>query len=92
MRLGLAEGSNLVAVSEAFQINYLRTHRLIAQLPDPSAKSAAKLQLWVNQRLVLRPNLTPSIGIKADKPATLVFAQAFSGRVIHVGPSDGPIE
>ena len=92
MRLGLAEGSNLVAVSEAFQINYLRTHRLIARVTDSSVKSAPKLQLWVNQRFVLRPNLTPSSGTKADNPATPVLARAFSGRVIHVGPSEGPIE
>jgi hypothetical protein len=89
MRIGLAQGTNLVAVSEAFQINYLLTHRLIAQLPD---KAAPKLQLWVNHRLVLRPNLTPPKPSLPEIAPTMILAQAFSGRVIHVGRSDGPIE
>lgn len=92
MRLGLAQGSHLFAVSEAFQINYLRTHRLIAQLTEPSTKAAPKLQLWVNQRLVLRPDLKPSAPTLTTPSSAPVIAQAFSGRVIHIGPCDGPIE
>jgi hypothetical protein len=88
MRLALARGSSLYAVSEAFQINYLSRHRLIATLTPTGARNMPQLKLWVNQRLVLRPTLysAPSVptGIETE-------VAAFNGEILKIAPSDGPI-
>jgi hypothetical protein len=85
LRIGLVRDSHLVAVSEAFQVNYLRQHRLVATLtPDPLGREP-RLRVWVNQRLVLRPNLTKTAYGREVPPAP------FSGNILRLGIGDAPI-
>ena len=89
LRVALSHGSKLYAVSEAFQINYLRRHRMIATLTPALEGQAPQLKIWVNQRLVLRPQLNPYPG---SLHGTELATTRFNGRIFHIGPSEGPIE
>ena len=89
LRVALAQGSKLYAVSEAFQINYLRRHRMIATLTPAPEGQAPQLKIWVNQRLVLRPQLNP---YPSTLHGTELATTRFNGRIFHIGPSEGPIE
>jgi hypothetical protein len=89
LRVALSRGSKLYAVSEAFQINYLRRHRLIATLMPAPEGQAPQLKIWVNQRLVLRPQLNPYPG---SLHGTELATTRFNGHIFHIGPSEGPIE
>ena len=89
LRVALSHGSKLYAVSEAFQINYLRRHRMIATLTPALEGQAPQLKIWVNQRLVLRPQLNPYPG---SLHGTELAKTRFNGRIFHIGPSEGPIE
>jgi hypothetical protein len=85
LRIGLVRDSKLVALSEAFQVNYLRQHRLVATLtPDP-VDQQPQLRVWVNQRLVLRPTLTNTT-VGREVPAS-----PFSGDILGLGTGDAPI-
>lgn len=87
-RIGLARGTALHAVSEAFQINYLRQHRLIATLQHAPKGAPPQLRVWVNQRLVLRPKLNPNIAYGGG-----AFAETpFDGHILRIATSEGPID
>jgi hypothetical protein len=88
MRVGLARGSTLHAVSEAFQINYLSRHRLIATLTPKGARNMPQLKLWVNQRLVLRPTLYVAKSVPEE---TETGVTTFNGEILKIATSDGPI-
>jgi hypothetical protein len=89
LRVALSHGSKLYAVSEAFQINYLLRHRLIATLMPAPEGQAPQLKIWVNQRLVLRPQLNPYPG---SLHGTELATASFNGHIFHIGPCEGPIE
>ena len=89
MRVGLARGSTLHAVSEAFQINYLSRHRLIATLTPTGARNMPQLKLWINQKLVLRPTLDVAKPVPEE---TKTEVAAFHGEILTIAPSDGPID
>ncbi len=89
LRVALAQGSKLYAVSEAFQVNYLRRHRLIATLKPAPEGQPPQLKIWVNQRLVLRPQLNPYPG---SLHGTELAPTRFNGQIFHITRSEGPIE
>jgi len=88
VRIGLARGSALLSVSQAFQITYLRQHRLIATLQPDAAGSPSQLRIWVNQRLVLRPKLS----LNSAGGGSAFTETPFSGRILRVATSEGPID
>ena len=86
IRIGLARDSKSVAESEAFQVNYLRKHKLVATLsPDPTDREP-RLSIWINQRLVIRQNLTRSVEGREVAP------KRFSGEILRLGLGDAPID
>ena len=89
LRVALAQGSKLYAVSEAFQVNYLLRHRLIATLSPAPEGQPPQLKIWVNQRLVLRPVLNPYPG---SLHGAEFAAVGFNGRIFHITRSAGPVE
>ena len=84
LRLGLSQKGRLVAQSEAFQVNYLRDHRLIASISPAVENHPAQLRIWVNQRLII------TFPFRDDAEGQDGPADRFGGEILTIGPSAGP--